>query len=293
MSLTNPIPRGTRVSPPYMADGINAAYNVPFWFLSPLDLEIAILLGGATQTLSGGVGYSATGMGLPSGGSVQLASVPVVGSIVTIIGHRIPNRTTSVMNGGVVSGAALDLELDTVEASMQELRRDADQCLATANSPLAYNASGPLADLSNYSGATLPFTFLQPDDAQGRLTYWILQPGATGAGPREGTGPQGAAGTNGADASPSVQGQTTVNFGAFPGADTASVAVADAGVLSTSSVLAELLLAATSDHSADEHFVEEMDVYAGAITSGVGFTIFARARNAPLYGAWNLQWVRR
>lgn len=86
-------------------------------------------------------------------------------------------------------------------------------------------------------------------------------------------------------------GTATVDFGAFPGATDASVAVTgQSGILSGSVVMASMRMVATSDHSADEHFVEEMDVVAGNISAGVGFTIYAKARNHRLYGQWTLGW---
>ncbi len=94
-------------------------------------------------------------------------------------------------------------------------------------------------------------------------------------------------------APPVASGVATVNFGAFPGASDAQATVADPGVLAGSTVIAAIQPAATADHSADEHWVEEIAVRAGAIVAGTGFTIFARAGGAPLYGAWNVSWIRR
>ncbi len=90
-------------------------------------------------------------------------------------------------------------------------------------------------------------------------------------------------------------GTTTITFGAFPGASDTSITVADTGIKSSSLVQAEILVAATSDHSADEHWVEEIDISAGNIVAGTGFTIYARARQGgpALYGAWNVSWTRR
>src|SRR5215831_12060035 len=72
------------------------------------------------------------------------------------------------------------------------------------------------------------------------------------------------------------QGTTTINFGAFPGASDASVAVTgQGGIQVTSLVEAWLYPVATSDHSADEHLVETITVRAGNIVAGTGFTIYA------------------
>lgn len=171
MSLSNPIPRGTRQSPQYVADGVSATYAIPFWFLDPLDLVITVAPpGAAVQTYSGGVGYTATGMNNPGGGNVIMTAVPVSGSYVQITGKRVGNRLTSVVNNGAVVAAALEAELDATEATLQELRRDADLALlaagaltlkgvwnATSNSPTLASGVGVKADfyVVSTAGATL------------------------------------------------------------------------------------------------------------------------------------------
>ena len=75
-------------------------------------------------------------------------------------------------------------------------------------------------------------------------------------------------------------GETTVDFGAFPGKSDASVVVTgQAGILATSNLSAWITAKATADHSADEHWVETIDVMAGNISAGVGFTIYAKNTN--------------
>lgn len=72
-----------------------------------------------------------------------------------------------------------------------------------------------------------------------------------------------------------ASGSTTIDFGAFPGGSDASVAVAQASITGSSLVEAWLFPAATADHSADEHIVETIKVFAGNVSNGVGFTIYA------------------
>lgn len=72
-----------------------------------------------------------------------------------------------------------------------------------------------------------------------------------------------------------ASGTATLNFGAFPGASDASVAVTgQAGIVSGSLVEAWLRPEATADHSADEHMAETLKVLAGNIVAGTGFTIY-------------------
>jgi hypothetical protein len=71
-----------------------------------------------------------------------------------------------------------------------------------------------------------------------------------------------------------AQGSTTVNFGAFPGAGYASVAVTgQAAILGTALVEAWILPVATADHTSDEHIFETLRCVAADIVAGTGFTI--------------------
>jgi hypothetical protein len=75
-------------------------------------------------------------------------------------------------------------------------------------------------------------------------------------------------------------GTATLDFGAFPGASDASIAVTgQATIASTSYVEAWIRPTATSDHTADEHLVETLKVVAGNIVSGTGFTIYGLNTN--------------
>jgi hypothetical protein len=95
------------------------------------------------------------------------------------------------------------------------------------------------------------------------------------------------------------QGTATLDFGAFPGTDTATVAVADAAIGAAALVEAWVFPAATTDHSADEHVVESFKVVARDVVAGVGFSVqgFSTfegrfAGNAfRVYGKWNIAWV--
>ena len=71
------------------------------------------------------------------------------------------------------------------------------------------------------------------------------------------------------------QGTTTVDFGAFPGKSDTSVAVSAPSIGAGSLVEAWIFPTATADHSADEHMVETIKVFAGNVQAGVGFTIYA------------------
>jgi hypothetical protein len=72
-------------------------------------------------------------------------------------------------------------------------------------------------------------------------------------------------------------GSTTVNFGVFPGASDAKTTImGQASIIAGSKVKAYLMATATADHSADEHWVETIEVAAGNIVPGTGFDIYAK-----------------
>jgi hypothetical protein len=93
-------------------------------------------------------------------------------------------------------------------------------------------------------------------------------------------------------------GQGEVDFGAFPGAsDTSLVIIGQTTIAVGSRVIAQIFAKATTDHSEDEHFVEPIEVMAGALVAGTGFTIFARnasfvtPNDTPrLYGKFTVNW---
>lgn len=87
-------------------------------------------------------------------------------------------------------------------------------------------------------------------------------------------------------------GQTTVNFGAFPGAsDTAVAVTGQAGIVAGSKVHAWIRMEATAAHNADEHMVDPPRLEAGNISAGVGFTIYAITKDKKRhYGQYTVAW---
>lgn len=72
-----------------------------------------------------------------------------------------------------------------------------------------------------------------------------------------------------------AQGTAILDFGAFPGKSDASVAVTgQAAIGATSLVEAWIRPEATADHTADEHMLETLKVFAADIVAGTGFTIY-------------------
>jgi hypothetical protein len=87
-------------------------------------------------------------------------------------------------------------------------------------------------------------------------------------------------------------GSTTINFGAFPGSNEASVAVTDANILASSITDAWITAQSSSNHTVNDHAYAAalIGISTGAPFAGVGFTIYARS-DVKLSGVFNLNWV--
>lgn len=107
---------------------------------------------------------------------------------------------------------------------------------------------------------------LHYEDAHG---WYVLD--ATGS--RKGVGATGADGTDGGGTILGA-GTSIIDFGA--GASHASLVVTgQAAILAGSLVYCWIKPEATADHSADEHLVETIKVFASDVVAGVGFTLHA------------------
>jgi hypothetical protein len=89
-----------------------------------------------------------------------------------------------------------------------------------------------------------------------------------------------------------TQGSTTINFGAHPGNTNVALDITgQTEIASGAEVDAWLTAIATADHSIDEHVVDGPIVIAGNVVAGVGFTIYAAAKDGHAYGEWSVSWV--
>jgi hypothetical protein len=89
-------------------------------------------------------------------------------------------------------------------------------------------------------------------------------------------------------------GTATIDFGAFPGSNEASVAVTGQVAIGATSKAEAFLMAddTTSDHTVGDHryFSALAGLSCGSPTAGVGFTIYARSTE-KLQGTFALRWV--
>jgi hypothetical protein len=95
-------------------------------------------------------------------------------------------------------------------------------------------------------------------------------------------------------------GQTTIDFGAFPGqTDATKQITGQTGIASGSLVEAWINPVDSADHSRDEHMYENIRVFAINIVAGTGFDIYAREDGPDtvaneghrLYGIYNVNWA--
>jgi hypothetical protein len=97
-------------------------------------------------------------------------------------------------------------------------------------------------------------------------------------------------------------GRAVLDFGAHPGASDASIAVADTEIKSGAKIFLQMARRATVDHGADDAGVSSIELTAGDIVEGTGFTIYGRALAAApqsdsatsgprASGGWAVDWM--
>jgi hypothetical protein len=87
----------------------------------------------------------------------------------------------------------------------------------------------------------------------------------------------------------SSQGTATINFGS-KSTDT-SVAVSAPSITGGQLVEAWIFPTATATNTADDHWVEGINVIAGNVQAGVGFTIYAKVDEGWGHGSFTVGWV--
>ena len=88
-------------------------------------------------------------------------------------------------------------------------------------------------------------------------------------------------------------GSSFVNFGALPSgsADTSVAITGQSGITAASSVRAWIVAASSPEHDLEEHWVEPLEICAGNIVAGVGFTVYAKTLVGVTYGRYSIQWA--
>ena len=86
-----------------------------------------------------------------------------------------------------------------------------------------------------------------------------------------------------------TQGTTTVNFGT--GKTDVSVFVSDTSITASQLVEAWIFPSETASNTSDNHWVEDLQVVAGNIQNGSGFTIYAKCKTGLAHGIYNVGYV--
>jgi hypothetical protein len=101
----------------YAASGSQTVFSYPFPIFAEADL--AVSLNGARQTS----GYTVSGEGETGGGSVTFSTAPASGVVVTLAREIPIARVSDFLEGGEFSTRALNTELDTLVAALQQVSR--------------------------------------------------------------------------------------------------------------------------------------------------------------------------
>ena len=162
------VPRGVpRVQ--YTADGRQTAFTYPFPIFASEDLEI--YLGAALQQ----AGFAVDGAGATAGGTVTFTTAPAAGTIVTL-SRRVPiERVTDFQESGPLSALALNTELDTLTACLQQVAGDQALMLRYPDTDLPASAELPgratrANRLLSFDGAGNP-TVTAPVDTASLSTF--------------------------------------------------------------------------------------------------------------------------
>jgi hypothetical protein len=86
-----------------------------------------------------------------------------------------------------------------------------------------------------------------------------------------------------------TKGSTTVDFGASS-TDVQVAITGQTGILTGSSVKAWLNPSATASNTADNYWLDDLEILAGNILAGTGFTIYAKCNTALAHGIYNINW---
>lgn len=101
----------------YAASGSQTVFSYPFPIFN--DTDLAVYLDGARQSS----GYTVTGAGETDGGAVTFAAAPASGVVVTLARELPIARVSDFLEGGDFSARALNTELDTLVAALQQVQR--------------------------------------------------------------------------------------------------------------------------------------------------------------------------
>lgn len=132
----------------YDADGVQAAFTFPFAVFRAADLEVWL---NAARAVSG---FTVSGAGISSGGSVLFAVPPAAGSRVTLRRRVALERVSDFQTDGIIRAKTLNDELDYQVAALQQVADEVSRCVRR---PFTSSSSAELS---------------LPEPAPGRALTW-------------------------------------------------------------------------------------------------------------------------
>jgi hypothetical protein len=132
----------------YLANGTQTAFVYPFPIFASEDLNV--YLNGAPQIS----GFTITGSGQTSGGSVTFSTAPALNTVVVLARNLPVERVTDFLEGGDFSAQAINNELDYLMATVQQVNR-------------AHESMLRYSDLEAPSGTELPAKATRANKALG------------------------------------------------------------------------------------------------------------------------------
>ena len=99
----------------YTGDGVQVAFTYPFPIFADEDIEVFL-----DETLQVS-GYTVSGAGISSGGSITFATAPTSGALVTLVRNVVIERTSDFQESGEFRAKVINDELDKEVAMIQQV----------------------------------------------------------------------------------------------------------------------------------------------------------------------------
>ncbi|NOV24153.1 hypothetical protein E5S69_11585 [Cupriavidus necator] len=151
---------------PYVGDGTTVAFPFPYYFLLGTDIEVYVN-GAIVPT-----GYTVTGAGVESGGTVTFSVAPSIGAQIVLLRSPDTLQTTDLPPNDPFPSEAVERALDKLTMLCQNFSARLGKALIL---PLYENVSGALANAATRAMKALAF------DVNGNVTYLPIPP-TVGAG---------------------------------------------------------------------------------------------------------------
>lgn len=147
----------------YAGNGIATVFPFPYYFFEATDLQVIDTVEGVDTTLTLGVHYTISGMGVEAGGAVTMLIAPSNGHILTIVSNIPETQLQNYVKDDNFPAEAHEAALDRLTALVQQLHQIASRSLRI---PLTNAVAGELSKPAR-SGKVLGF------DTNGNVQFFI------------------------------------------------------------------------------------------------------------------------